>query len=210
MKTRDLALAGLEELINRYIALDPDSKARAADLANRIIAVEWASVGLTVYVGADLTGHLRIFAECEREPDCVIHGDLFDLLRSRDKRTGARQLFSGKVSVIGDAELAERFGTLFSGLDVDWEEQLSHLTGDVVAHQAGRMARATRDYFADASVTAQRNLNEYLTQETRLLPARVEVRNWCDDVDTLRDDVERLAARIAKLEPDGKNDEDTE
>jgi ubiquinone biosynthesis protein UbiJ len=210
MTTRDLALAGLEELLNRYIALDPDSKVRTADFANRIIAIELADWGLSWYLSADLAGRLQLFAECEREPDCVIHGNLLDLLRSGDEQRSAGQLFSGKVSVIGDTELAERFGALLSGLEIDWEEQLSHLTGDVVAHQAGRVVRSVRAYLNNAAVTAQRDVNEYLTQEARLLPARIEVRNWCDDVDTLRDDVERLAARIAKLDTDGKVDEATE
>lgn len=210
MKTRDFALFGLEELINRYIALDPDSQARAAELANRTIAVEFASLGVSLYLVVDLAGRLQLFAECDREPDCVIHGDLLDLLRSSNDRTGASQLFSGKVSVLGDTGLAERFGALLSGLDIDWEEHLSQLTGDVIAHQVGRTVRATRTYLAAAATTAQRNLNEYLTQEARLLPARIEINNWCDDVDTLRDDVERLTARIARLEAAGKTREDAE
>jgi ubiquinone biosynthesis protein UbiJ len=210
MKTRDFALFGLEELINRYIALDPERQARVAELAGRIVVIELASLGISLCLVVDSTGRLQLFTECEREPDCVIHGDLLDLLRSSDDQTGASPLFSGKVSVFGDTELAERFGALLSGLDIDWEEHLSHLTGDVIAHQAGRTVRATRAYLAAAATTARRNVNEYLTQEARLLPARIEINNWCNDVDTLRDDVERLTARIARLEAAGKSGEDTE
>ena len=45
----------------------------------------------------------------------------------------------------------------------------------------------------------QDDIGEYLTEESRLLPTRFEFEEWRDEVDTLRDDVERLEARIAQL-----------
>ena len=45
----------------------------------------------------------------------------------------------------------------------------------------------------------QDDLGEYLTEERRLLPTRFEFDEWREQVETLRDDVERLEARINQL-----------
>jgi len=46
---------------------------------------------------------------------------------------------------------------------------------------------------------AEQNLREYLQEEARLLPTRYEAKEFLDAVDALRDDVERLAARVERL-----------
>ena len=48
-------------------------------------------------------------------------------------------------------------------------------------------------------ISAQ-NLSEYLTEEARLLPHRYEFDAWQEDVETVRDDLERLLARVQLLE----------
>ena len=43
-------------------------------------------------------------------------------------------------------------------------------------------------------------MGEYLKEELRVLPARIEVENFSADVNRLRSDVDRLAARIQRLQ----------
>jgi len=43
-------------------------------------------------------------------------------------------------------------------------------------------------------------MGEYLTEESRDLPARPEVEDWIAQVDRLREDADRLEARLALLE----------
>jgi ubiquinone biosynthesis protein UbiJ len=44
------------------------------------------------------------------------------------------------------------------------------------------------------------NIREYLQEESRDAPSRYEVERFASRVDTLRDDVDRLAARVARLQ----------
>ena len=63
----------------------------------------------------------------------------------------------------------------------------------------GSGLRALADWGRKSSDTLTQDLKEYLQEEGRLVPTAYEVQGFLDRVDTLRDDVERLAARVERL-----------
>jgi ubiquinone biosynthesis protein UbiJ len=198
MMIRELALEGLEQVLNRVIGLDPDAGERLAALHGQSIRIDLRGTGIQwIFVPAH-DGHLRVVGSLEGKPGCTLAGSPLDLLRAR--AAGAQQLFAGHVQIEGDTELARRFSEVLADLDIDWEEQLSRFTGDIVAHEIGRSVRAASGEGARIRRSSEQILSEYLTEEARLLPHRFEVEDFIADVDTLRDDAERLAARIALLE----------
>ena len=93
-----------------------------------------------------------------------------------------------------------------SGLDIDWEEQLSKLTGDIIAHQLGNAARHGRRAFRFGLDTLEKDSGEYLQEELRLLPTRIETENFSDEVSRISMDVDRLAARLKRLQNRGGKD----
>lgn len=198
MAIPDAVLAGLEAALNRYIALDPEGAARLEPLYGRLIAIELAGFGtrLTLIPGPD---GLQVFGAYEGEPDCLLRGSPLALARMGLAERKEDQLFGGEVQVAGDTRLAQEFGTFIAGLDVDWEEQFSRLVGDPIAHQVGSGLRSVGDWGRKSSDTLTQDLKEYLQEEGRLVPTAYEVQGFLDRVDTLRDDVERLEARIERL-----------
>lgn len=199
MTIGDLGYAGLEAALNGYLGLDPVTRQRLAALHGRTVGVEMAGLGLTLFFTADETGVLQVYGRHEGEPDCWLRGTPLDLLRAGDREAGAEQLFSQRVRIEGDSGLAQRFGAILGDVDIDWEEHLSRIVGDVAAHEVGSAARAARELGQRTGRTAEQNLREYLQEESRLLPTRYEVNEFLDAVDVLRDDVERLAARVERL-----------
>ena len=200
MAIRDLALEGLEQVLNQVIGLDPDAAARLAALHGRTIRIALRGTGMQWIFIPGRDGRLRVVGSLEGQPDCTLAGSPLDLLRASAKAAGAQQLFAGHVQIEGDTDLAQRFSEVLADLDIDWEEQLSRLTGDIAAHEIGRGVRAASREGARMRRSSEQILSEYLTEEARLLPHRFEVEDFIADVDTLRDDAERLAARIALLE----------
>jgi ubiquinone biosynthesis protein UbiJ len=199
MTIGDLGYAGLETALNGYLGLDPVTRQRLAALHGRTVGVEMAGLGLTLFFTADEAGVLQVYGRHEGEPDCWLRGTPLDLLRAGDREAGADQLFSQRVRIEGDSGLAQRFGAILGDVDIDWEEHLSRIVGDVAAHEVGSAARAARELGQRTGRTAEQNLREYLQEESRLLPTRYEVKEFLDAVDVLRDDVERLAARVERL-----------
>ena len=144
MTIRDLSYAGLEAALNGYLGLDPVTRERVAALHGRTIGVEVLGLGLTLYFTPDETGALLVHGRHEGEPDCWLRGTPLDLVRAGDRAKGADQLFSQRVRIEGDSALAQRFGAILADIDVDWEEQLSRVVGDVAAHEVGRLKRVIR------------------------------------------------------------------
>ena len=193
------AFAALEQLLNTAIRLDPETPNRLAPLHGLVIELQLVGPDISLYLIPGPNG-IQLLSAFEGKPDCTLRGTPLDLSRMRGSRESADQLFGGAVEISGDTELARQFGDFIAELDMDWEEQLSKLTGDLVAHEIGTAARGLFDWGSAQTRTFEQNLQEYLQEELRLTPSRLEFEPFLSDVDRLRDDVERLEARIARLQ----------
>ena len=108
-------------------------------------------------------------------------------------------LRSGAVHIEGDAEVAQTFSELLKHARPDLEEELSKVIGDVAAHQIGNAARSVFAFGRRAADTFTQNVAEYLQEEGRDLPSRTEAEEFVAGVDKLRDDVDRLEAKLELL-----------
>lgn len=192
------AFATFEQLLKQAIQLDPEAVDRLAPMHGSVIKMELVGLGLELFLIPE-QGGIQLFSRFEGDPDCTLRGTPLDLARMGSSRESAEQLFSGAVEIEGDSGLAHRFGEFISSLEIDWEEQLSRLTGDVIAHKIGNLTRNAFDWGKTVGKTTGLNLQEYLQEELRLLPSHYEVEPFLSDVDRLRDDVERLSARIDRI-----------
>ncbi len=197
MSLPSLVLAGLEVTINRYLSLDAETLARLAGLGGKVIAVELRGLGVTLTM-APHAGGIQLLREYRAAPHTTISGAPWSLARTGyGGDRGA--LFAGDVEIRGDVALGQRFEAILRGIDIDWEEQLSRLVGDVAAHQVGNLVRDAAAWGAKGADTLSRDMSEYLQEESRQLPQRDEVEGFLSAVDKLRDDVARLEARVQRL-----------
>ena len=109
----------------------------------------------------------------------------------------------GDVTLSGDGETGARFQELAQLLKPDLEEGLSRLLGDIPAHGVGALLHRTLEWGRSAISTQGSNAGEYLAHERRVLVPRAEARQFIEDVDALREQVDRVAARVAALEARG-------
>ncbi|MCH8506999.1 MAG: SCP2 sterol-binding domain-containing protein, partial [Ectothiorhodospiraceae bacterium] len=192
----DLPLQAASRGISQLIRLDPEGLERLAALDGRSLAIDLETTGLRLLATFGADGlQLRAASE-EDHPDATIRGKPADMLAlARDPEAGG-----GAVHFSGDLGLVRSVRTLFARLDGDWEEQIARVLGDIPAHQLGRLARSTLQWLRDSHRSLETNLAEYLTEERRTLPTAAEVEIYLSAVDRLREDADRMQARIRRLE----------
>jgi ubiquinone biosynthesis protein UbiJ len=189
--------AALESALNLYLQQVPDVQQPAAALQGKVIALSITGTSLILYFLPVADG-VQVLSHYEGDIDTHLSASPLGFARlALGRREDA--LFQGAVRIEGDIEIGQQFQELFAGAHWDWEEQLSHVTGDIIAHQAGTLGRQAQRFLDDGRATLAQDCSEYLQEEARLLPTRIEVEYFLSDVDAVRDDVSRLAARVERL-----------
>lgn len=107
---------------------------------------------------------------------------------------------NGLVSLQGDSELASAVGKVLRGLRWDAEEDLSRIVGDIPAHELSQAASRIRREIGRQAWSIAGMFAEYWQEEQPLIAKKRHLEQFARDVDALRDDVERLAKRIERLE----------
>jgi len=204
MKLPAMLASSLESAFNRYLAMDPDAGPRLQSLEGRTIALELRGFDLVVWLRI-AAGHVSVLPEPDTEADTTLRGTPLGFARLGLGGDSATTLFSGDVSISGDVEAGQAFKAVLDELDIDWEEQLAGISGDMVAHQLGNAARSAGNWLRQGRTTLEQDLGEYLQEELRVVPTRIEIENFIGDVDHLRMDLERIEARIRRLGTTGDN-----
>ena len=191
-------LRPFERALNRQIAASGRARALLAGLAGRSMELRFAATPFRLRLAATADA-LTVRPAAGEAADAVIEGTPLSFLRLATGEA-TRSIRAGGMEVRGDAEIAEGFRRLLDAARPDVEEELSRVTGDVAAHHLAGIARDALDFGRRAGDAFARNLREYLTEESRDLPVRLEVEEFLEGVDRLREAVDRLEARVAAAE----------
>jgi ubiquinone biosynthesis protein UbiJ len=195
--------ATLETAFNTWLKLDAETHGNALTrlqaLQGKLICLHISNPDLRLYF-LPTSDNVRVTTAYAAEPDVTIHGSALSLMRlSAAEDTGKVMLEQG-IKIEGDMGLGNHFSQILREIDVDWEELLSRAVGDVLAHQMGQITRNAKGWLEGSAQAMRLNTREYLQEEAQILPADTEIRRYLDEVDTLRMDVDRLEARLKRLE----------
>jgi len=191
-------LRPIADVLNRNIAEITPARELAGQLDGKTVAIGVRDTAIAMYFVFD-QDIVTLSTEFDADPDVAITGSLVTLAGMMGG-AGAQAIRDGDIDLTGDAATAQRFQTLLDFAKPDVEEELSRIIGDVAAHQVAEFARGIRNWARGARSTMGGNIREYLQEESRELPTRYEVDRFSQQVGELRDDVERVAARLKRLE----------
>ncbi len=187
-------LAIVAQILNGYVQESTAALDRLSSLQGKSLAVDVEGPDITIVVFAD-EDRLRLERLNEASATATVHGTPLALLKSLRGDALSDYTDSG-IAVSGDAEVAAAFATILRLARPDLEEQLAHVVGDVLAHQAGNVAADVRAWGKQVLVALGLNTTEFLQEESRQLPTRVEVEGFFAEIERLRDDAERVAVKI--------------
>jgi len=188
----------LQIAINRYLAYDPEVPKQLAAMQGKVVELHFRTLELSLYIIIN-AGDLDICDEYAGVVDTTISGSPVALAMMGLQQSSVSSLFSGDVTIDGDTELGTQFQALLDNLEVDWEEPLSQLSGDVVAQQVGDVLRGVASWLQESTETNGLNVSEYLREEQAVLPSKYEVERFKRDVDEVRLSVDRLEAKVQRL-----------
>ena len=192
-------LMPLQTLLNRQLKDNTEGRRALRKVVGETLAIKLEGVGFDIYFHATDEG-LVLGSDYEQEPAAVISGSVLALASLAGGAADPSAIRRTGVSIHGDTAVAQSFQRLFELLKPDWEEELSRLVGDTVAHRVGEAARRFMNWGQDVGTRMTEDFAEYFTEESRDLPTKTEAEDFLDDVDRLRDDVERAEARLRNLE----------
>lgn len=179
--------------VNHLLAQEPWAQRKLDVHAGKIACIDGGALVLRWQITVD--GLLQA-ASAEAEPNVTIRLKLVDLpLMAQDRE----RAFS-YVKIEGDADLANAISQVGQGLRWDAEHDLSKLVGDIAATRLVAGAKATVAALQATHQKLSENLAEYFLEEKPLLVRPHEVSDFTNDVTKLRDDLERLAKRIERIE----------
>ena len=195
---KPLAGRALEAALNRMLALDPETRASLRKLDGRRIslALEAPALALEIKVDGD---QLRVGPVQSAEPDLGIRATLAGALAALPFLRPDDAPPVGRVRINGDAELARVLQQLAKGFDPDWAQPFAQAFGPILGPQVARTVQSGLKQGVRLAGQFGKDAAEYVTEESRDAVGKAELSSFHDEVDALRDRVERIAARVARI-----------
>lgn len=192
-------LPSLNKVINAYLDLDPESSQRIRQLQGKAITIEFLPFHFTFQCAFD-ENRMQLHADGKMETDTTIRGTPIQMLSMMITKDDRQRFFAEDIMIEGNAEFGQQVIELFDNMHIDWEEYMSHFIGDIPAYQAGRIFKNVSSWFGEAKKSFTENINEYIHEETRWLPAREALQDFFIEIDTLRMDTDRMEAKLKNLQ----------
>lgn len=143
-------------------------------------------------------GRLILESPGRGEPDARLSATPLDALKLARSQS-LSNLKKTDASLEGNIHVAEAFARTLALLSPDPEAELAGWVGDIAAHEIVSAARAVQALVAKAERSFEQDMAEFFREEQPALARPREVEEFVEEVDDIRDAVERAATRLEKL-----------
>ena len=193
------ALSMLERSMHETIKLDRSKCSGLHALSECAFLINITEPSLTVYLVIDSTGHPRLQSIYEGKITTSVSGtasDFFVLILSEDPGT---ELINSPLEISGESNRLLEISHILKNLDLDWEAYLAEYLGDIASHRIGRSARRVHKWNKLIKDSLLRQIRDYIHEEARLSPSKLELEDFYTDTQKLRLAADRLASLTKKL-----------
>jgi ubiquinone biosynthesis protein UbiJ len=188
----------LEKGSHFILTLDSTKQYFLERFNGRVVKLEIKEVDIPFYLVINKE-KIYVYTHFSDNPDTIIRCSLFSLMT---------QVLSPKeinaLEIEGNVELAHQLKILIQEINIDWEQYLSLIMGDVITQQLGVFWRKIRSVTQHTAQRTSEDLIGYIQEEKRLLPTSEEVEDFYEEILALRNDIERLEARMDRIKENDK------
>lgn len=191
----------IERLIKSHLAEAKGATAALAPLIGKVILLDFTPPGREIYLCPG-PQEIQILTSLSGTPDLIIRGSPLTFLKAAMSLSEEAAIRHSGLTLEGDLQLARALTQLSQVLNIDWQRVLSRTLGERLAREALEGLRAGRHWLQKGASSLESDLGDYLREESRWCPDALEVERFLTAVDQLRDETERLEARLQRLESD--------
>ena len=189
----------LETGLNELLPFDPNYQHNWSKLENKTIAVCFSDLDIKIQVRYQ-NDTFRVFSESQHDADVTLTATTWDFLQTAmEQQSSESPTINSAIHFEGQVAVGQIFAQCLQATRIDWEEILAQPLGDIAARRVSNLFRGLDDWLRQTTHASRHNLREYLQEEARLLPTRIEVENFYTSLNDLRRDTDRLQARIDSI-----------
>lgn len=185
--------------VNHVLRKDELASAQLRDLAGRLVEIHVLKLGWRICLAIESDGILLATSSIA-PPDVALEGRLSDFLAMAQAHRRGDQVPAGKVRIQGDLATVQQLQSAFDALSIDWEATLADAIGMIPARQVARVVEGLMAWLRQTRASVERDASAYLLAEARLIPTAPEIETLGAEVLRLDIDLDRLAARLTRLE----------
>jgi ubiquinone biosynthesis protein UbiJ len=190
--------AAVERVVNQALELAPAGRQHLDKLADCVFALHCTAPALDVYLQPG-NGRVRLMGYYDGPVTTSVRGVASDFAEVATASDPTAALINGKLELSGDSAPLIELQKIITALDIDWEAPLVDALGDVAGHQLAQLLRGAYGWGRQASNGLARQLEEFIHEEARLSPPRLELEDFYRDVQQLGLQVDRLESRARRL-----------
>ncbi len=191
-------LAAVESGLNRALELAPETRTRLEPFEESVFALHCESPRIDVYLRPGGSG-IQLMGAYDGPVTTSVRGVASDFAELATAKDPAAALINGQLELEGDSAPLLELQAILADLDMDWEAPLVEALGDVAGHQLAQALRTTHSWGRQATASLTRQLEEFIHEEARFSPPRLELEDFYRDVQALVLRVDRLQSRVERL-----------
>ena len=196
---RQTALGGAEALVDTALAYDPTSASALAVLEGQVLLIESTLPPITIAVEPTSSG-VKLHDRWDDEASVSVTGTLVAMAGVALNANESVSFSGTGIRVSGNLDTLNQLNKIMGNLDIDWEAALAEIIGDIPAHLLAQSIRSSAVFRADTVKRASTGLVEVAQEEFNLTPSKNEFETIAPEIRKLSSDVDRLAARLKRLQ----------
>lgn len=191
-----------EELLNRVLAKDPHLQSQLVKFGGKSLQINVHPSGIMVTALLE-KGRIRLLStEAELldiQITASITGNVGQLLPLILEKRNNRPLSNPALAITGDASFIQELHASLSSLDIDWEDYLAPMLGNLITNELSQFGKDLQEWTQQVSSNMKRNVDEYLKEEERIFPKKEQLKDFSEELERLKLKIDRVKAKFNVL-----------
>ncbi len=196
------AIGGLETAVNAFLDQSPMVREKLNRLAGKRLGIKVLPQDWYLQLLFS-DGEILLLTEPGNADDALIQGKMADLLQLLYQPR--KVLFGQGIALEGDAAMVQRIQKALGDAELDWEAWLGDQLGDLSAGVLISSSHKLSQWIQSSNTDLRLSMKDYLQDEIRILPSRIEFEYWADEIGRLENRIEILSRRLQSLNSERLN-----